>query len=158
MVTERKPELSQEKRAALGADLRILEVDNLREIEANYHQFAEAVKPILKQGAAKLVEHGIFPEERVADGKTVQILDVGYEEESSTRRVVIDPEGLMYICNQIKTDKGPGWTIHWNSREDASDEDYVDFALQALHKMANEFREALGMDRMSNPIPFHSRW
>lgn len=158
MVVERKPQIPQDRKDAAGVDLRVLEVDNLREIQANYHQFAEAVKPILKQGVAKLVEHGLFPKERVAYGKIIQILHVNYEGETSTRRVVIDPEGRLYICNPTKTGKGAGRTIHWNSREDASDEDYVDFALQALHKMASEFREALGIDRMSNPIPFHSRW
>ena len=107
MTTERRSEISQERMAALGSDLRVLEVDNLREIQANYHKFAEAVKPILKQAAVKLIEHGIFPEDDVANGTaadyaTIKILDVAYEAESSLERVVVDAEGQMYICKQIR--------------------------------------------------------
>jgi hypothetical protein len=163
MVTERKPEIPPERRSALGADLRVLEVDNLREIQANYHQFAEAVKPILKQAVDKLTEHGIFPEEDVANGTvadctTIKIVDVNYEAESSLGKVVIDPEGKMYICDQIRAGIGLGWIIDWASKKDAQDEDYVDFSLQALHTIANELREALSIDKTANPIPFHSRW
>lgn len=63
MVAERKPQIARDRKESAQVDLRVLEVDFLREVQGNYHQFAEAIKPILKQGAEKLSEHGIFPEE-----------------------------------------------------------------------------------------------
>lgn len=161
MVTERKLEISQERRDVLGADLRILEVDNLQEIQANYSRFAETIKPILNQAALKLVEHGIFPEEEVANGtvddiKKIKIMAVANEAESGLNIVVIDPEGKIFICNQIRT--GGHFIIDWSSKKEAKDIDYVDFSLLALHTMAVEYREALGFDYMSNSIPYHSRW
>lgn len=158
MVAERKPQIAQDRKDAAGDDLRVLEVDNLRGIQANYHQFAEAVKPILKQGAAKLLEYGVFPEEEVAGGKTVQIIDVNNEAGGSLRKVVVDTNGTMFICNQVAKPDDFGHVIDWDSRKEAADEDYVDFSLPALHTMAGEYREALGLDSMSNPIPYHSRW
>src|SRR3989344_567742 len=130
MVAERKPQIAQDRKESAQVDLRVLEVDFLREVQGNYHQFAEAIKPILKQGAEKLSEHGIFPEEEVANGAvadvtTIKILDVAYEAESSLRRVVVDPEGKMFICNQIESGRSLGFIIDWASREDAQDEDYV---------------------------------
>ncbi len=161
---EKRGVISQERRDALGADLRVIEVDNLAEIQANYHQFAEAVKPILKQGAAKLIERGIFPEENVAidsdreaDITSIKILDVSYEGEGNLSRVVVDPEGKMYVCKQTEAGRGLGWVIDWASRREAKDKDYVDFSFRALSTIADEFREALGMDTQSNPIPYHSR-
>ena len=161
-TAETRPELSQERKDALYADLSVLEVNNLLEIQANYHNFAETVKPILKQGAAKLIEHGIFPEVDVANGfvdncSTIRLCDIAYEGEGSLGRVVVDAEGKMYICEQIESGRSLGWIIDWSSRKDASDEEYVDFSLLALHAMADEFRGALGMDTESSPIPYHSR-
>src|SRR3990167_7709830 len=159
MVTERKPQIVEEKRESAQSYLRSLEVDSLREIQANYHQFAEAVKPILKQAAAKLIEYGVFREEEVAGGKTVQIIDVNYEAGGSLSKVVVDTNGTMFICEQMeKPEDDFGQNIDWDSRKEAADEDYVDFSLIALHNMAEQLREGLGMDTQSNPIPFHSRW
>ena len=163
MTTESRPEISQERRNALGTDLRALEFDNLAEIRANYHNFAEAVKPILKQGAAKLITHGIFPEKDVAIGtledcRGKKILDIGHEAERSLSLVVVDAEGKMYICEQIRAGRGLGWIIDWASRTEAEDQDYVDFSLIALREMADQFREALDLPTQENPIPDNSRW
>lgn len=158
MVAERTPQITQDRREAAQTDLRVFEVDNLREIQTNYHQFAEAVKPILKQGAAKLVEYGVFPEEQVAGGKTMQIIDVNYEAESSLSKVVVDTNGTMFICDQVRVPGDLDFVIDWDSKKEAADEDYVDFSLVALKHMADQLREGLGMDTQSNPIPFHSRW
>ena len=107
MVAEKTPQIAQDRKDAAQTDLRVFEVDNLREIQANYHQFAEAVKPILQQGATKLVEYGVFPEEEVAGGKNAQIIDVNYEAESSLSKVVVDTNGTMFICDQVeKPDDG----------------------------------------------------
>src|SRR3990172_9813050 len=146
MVAERTPQIAQDRREAAQTALRGLEVDHLREIQANYHQFAEAVKPILKQGAAKLIEYGVFPEEEVAGGKTVQIIDVNYEAGGSLSKVVIDTNGTMFICDQVEVPDDFGHVIDWDSRKEAADEDYVDFSLVALKDMANQLREGLGMD------------